>query len=65
MSLVEEQETDTTFVDLLGDEQPEFRGITVDGQRYGVRLEVGFWEAIREIGAQYGQDKNWFVREVL
>ena len=65
MSLVEEQETDTTFVDLLGDEQPEFRGITVDGQRYGVRLEVGFWEAIREIGAQYGQDKNWFVREAL
>ncbi|EFL89470.1 ribbon-helix-helix domain-containing protein [Ahrensia sp. R2A130] len=65
MSIVQDQEADTTFVDLLGDEKPEFRGVTVEGQRYGVRLETGFWEAIREIGSRYGQDKNWFVREAL
>lgn len=66
MSIAQQQEAeDTTFEDLLGEEKPEFRGVSVEGQRYGVRLETGFWEAIREIGSSYGQDKNWFVREAL
>lgn len=54
--------SDTRLVDIT---RPEFRTLTTETGRTGVRLEKIFWDALNTLSAERGQKRSRFVTQIV
>lgn len=45
--------------------RPEFRTLTIEGGRTGVRLERVFWDALSQLSGEIGQKRSRFVSQIV